>query len=134
MVVLQVSIGRVPTDEVQETMLKNKEYTEGNGSQYILISSSNFINAENWIDIDDYTAGMNEAAVKLFKSFGVSKTGYGHKNLLVAYDYLSNNDDVVFVDSEKEFFGIDVGDSMGFAVANPDSRSFTIDSSIILKV
>ena len=121
MKIVQVCIGRQPTSDIIETMKKNVKYAEGNNSQYILVSSKNFLDVDKWIDINEYLDDMSEAAVKLFRSFGTSNSGYEHKNMLIAYHMLSKQDDVVFVNNHIEILTTPPLDQMSIATFNSGS-------------
>ena len=102
MVLLQVVCGRM-TKGIREVINSNLEYCKKNDYKMVLISNSKVAGVDEHIKVSDYTRSMRDAITHSMDSYIANTTrGNDIRNSIISYDYMSHNDDVLYVRSGIE--------------------------------
>lgn len=100
---LQIWLGKSPNSSILQCMQSVRDKLTDN-DEYILISNGNFLNDENitWIDSNKYIKELrNDVDIDLvWKKIPSGNTGYCYKSDIIRLDYLSKNDNVLYLDCD----------------------------------
>jgi len=100
---LQIWLGKKPNKYILDCMKSVLDRVSDN-DEYILISNTNFLKDKNitWINSNDYIKEIkqNSDIDFVWKKIQNTTKGYCYKSDIIRLDYLSKNDDVLYLDCD----------------------------------